>query len=246
MLRTTRLYTPQTLKSLACGKTVKLETQTSHHLLKVLRAKNGQPLVLFNGDGFNYAATLTDTEGKNALLTLDKISENPNESPLHITLLQGLSRGDRMETALQKSVELGVDHIVPVLCERSNYAIKADRIDKKIEHWQQIIVSACEQSGRSIIPQLTSIQAFKEAVKLFKDHEKLLLATDAEHRLKDSVKPKDKICILIGPEGGLSPEEITLASENHYQNIQFGPRILRTETAGPAVIAALQTLWGDF
>lgn len=246
MLRTTRLYTPQPLQTLQCGETLNLETQTSHHLLKVLRAKVGLQLVLFNGDGFNYAATLTAAEGKNALLTLDKKSEPLNESPLNITLLQGLSRGDRMDITLQKSVELGVNNIIPMLCERSNYAIKSDRVTKKMEHWQQIIISACEQSGRATIPKLSDIHSFNEAVKLFNDYDKLILSTDATLTLKDITTPKNTICICIGPEGGLSPEEVSLATENNYRDIQFGPRTLRTETAAPAVISALQTLWGDF
>ena len=243
MIRTPRLYTPQALH---CGEKITLETKTSHHLIKVLRAKDGQQLVLFNGDGFNYEAILDGTHGKNAQLILSTKNEPSNESPLNIILLQGLSRGDRMDTTLQKSVELGVNKIVPILCERSNYSIKADRINKKMEHWQQIIISACEQSGRTIIPQLENILPFHEAVELFDDYEKLLLLIDAKQNMKDLAKPKNKLCVCIGPEGGLSPEEVALATKKDFYNIKFGPRILRTETAGPAVISALQTLWGDF
>lgn len=202
--------------------------------------------MLFNGDRYNYAATLTGTAGKNAELTIGNKTDASNESPLHITLLQGLSRGDRMDTAIQKSTELGVNKIVPVLCERSNYSINTDRINKKLEHWKQIIISACEQSGRAMIPQLSDIQSFDDATDLFNDHDKILLSANAAKSLKDIIAPKNKLCIFIGPEGGLSPEEVTSAINKNFKNIQFGPRILRTETAGPAVISAAQTLWGDF
>ena len=243
MVRTTRLYTPQTLQD---SGTIDLETKTSHHLIKVLRSKIGQKFVLFNGDGFNYDATLTGIEKKNAQLNIDNKAEALNESPLDITLLQGLSRGDRMDVTLQKSVELGINTIVPVLCQRSNYAIKTDRINKKMQHWHQIIISACEQSGRATIPQLLDIQDFDKAVELFNSHDKLMLSTDAKHKLSDLAKPKNKLCIFIGPEGGLSPEEVSSAMQKGFQSILFGPRILRTETAAPAVISAAQTLWGDF
>lgn len=243
MARTTRLHTPQTLQD--CS-TINLEEKTSHHLIKVLRSKPGQKLVLFNGDGFNYDATFIGIEKKNAQVEISDRSEALNESPLNITLLQGLSRGDRMDITLQKSVELGIYAIVPVLCERSNYSIKPDRINKKMQHWQQIIISACEQSGRAKIPLLLDIHNFDKATEQFNGYDKLILSTDAEHKLSDLPKPENKLCIFIGPEGGLSPEEISLATEKDFQNIRFGPRVLRTETAAPAVISAAQTLWGDF
>lgn len=115
-----------------------------------------------------------------------------------------------------------------------------------MQHWKQIIISACEQSGRAKIPQLLDIQSFDKAIEQFNGYDKLILSTDASHKLSDLSKPKNKLCIFIGPEGGLSPEEVFSATEKDFQNIQFGPRVLRTETAAPAVISAVQTLWGDF
>ena len=242
MLRTTRLYTPQTLSP---GTTLILEHKTSHHLVKVLRAKQGMPLILFNGDGYNYDASLILNDKKNAELSINAKTAAENESPLHITLLQCLSRSDRMEATIQKAVELGINAIVPVMSEHSNYSISPDRTAKKRGHWKQVIISACEQSGRAVIPKLTDIQSFDEAITLFNDSNKFLLLPGAKQSLTIFKKPENDICIFIGPEGGFSPAEVILAKNNNYKNIEFGPRILRTETAGPAVISAIQTLWGD-
>lgn len=243
MATTIRLYTNQTLR---CGETLQLEHKASHHLIKVLRAKPGLQLVLFNGDGSDYSATLIDNRSKNATLSIEHKTNITNESPLNITLLQCLSRGDRMETTLQKSVELGVNHIIPITCERSNYTIKTERIQKKIEHWQQIIISACEQSGRAIIPRLSDIQPFSSAIKHYENNLKILLSTEAKQSISALNTTDSNICICIGPEGGLTSGEVSLAKENSYHEVKFGPRILRTETAGPAVLSAIQTLWGDF
>ena len=243
MERSIRLYTSQ---SLQCGKTIQLEKQAAHHLLKVLRSKIGTKLLLFNNTGFDFSATLTDTSEKKPTVSIDTQLEVRNESPLNITLLQGISRGDRVETTLQKSVELGVNVVIPVMCSRSNYAIKKEREEKKMAHWKQVIISACEQSGRATVPQLCDIQDFSLAVKSRNDGHKILLSPDANRSIKDSISPGNDISVLIGPEGGLTQQEITLATEHGYEGIKFGPRILRTETAGPAVISALQTLWGDY
>lgn len=244
MATTTRLYIDQTLN---CNQTVELENKASHHLLKVLRAKIGAQLILFNGDGYEYSAELAEIKSKNIAIAsiYEKISLN-NESPLNITLLQGISRGDRMETSIQKSIELGVNEIIPVLCSRSNYTIKNERKLKKIEHWKQVIISACEQSGRSRLPRLSAIMTFSDAIKLYADNLKIVLSTNATQPIKAFALTNKNICVCIGPEGGLTPEEITQATDNMYQEIKLGPRILRTETAGPAVVSALQALHGDF
>ena len=244
MATTTRLYTDQILN---CSEALQLENKTSHHLIKVLRAKIGSQLTLFNGDGFDYSATLNDIKSKNiAILSIANKKAIDNESPLNITLLQGISRGDRMETTIQKSVELGINQIIPITCTRSNYTIKTERAHKKIEHWKQVIISACEQSGRSKIPQLKDIMTFSDAIKLYDDNLKLILSTDATQSLKSLTSTNKNICVCIGPEGGLTQEEVTQSINNSYQDIKFGPRILRTETAGPAVLSALQALRGDF
>ena len=244
MATTTRLYTDQILH---CSETLKLENKTSHHLIKVLRTKIGSQLIIFNGDGFDYAATLTDIKSKNiALLSIAEKTKIDNESPLNLTLLQGISRGNRMETTIQKSVELGINEIIPIVCTRSNYTIRPERIQKKIEHWKQIITSACEQSGRSKIPRLSDIMAFSDAIKLYDDKLKIVLSTDADQSIRSLQSSNKNVCVCIGPEGGLTPEEVSQAKNNSYQDIKFGPRILRTETAGPAVISALQTIRGDF
>jgi len=150
-----------------------------------------------------------------------------------------------MDITLQKSVELGVNQIVPVICERSNSTIKIDRIQKKMLHWQKIIISACEQSGRAVIPQLMDASSFNSAMKLYRDYTRIILSTDPSAQSMATLKKPVKVCVFIGPEGGFTTEELSVASKHAYLEIGFGRRILRTETAGPAVISAVQTLWGD-
>ena len=241
MIRNTRVYTPQ---KLVCGESIYLEQQASHHLIKVLRSKPGAHITLFNGDGHDYQSIFTMIESKTAAISINKKILVENESPINITLLQGLSRSDRMDATIQKSVELGVNQIIPVLCERSNFSIKADRRNKKNEHWKKIIISACEQSGRAIIPKLSDIISLNDAVSFANDCEKLILSTGTTQSLT-SIKKPNNICVLIGPEGGFSDEELSVAAKNNFKEVGFGRRILRTETAGPAVITAMQTLWGD-
>jgi 16S rRNA (uracil1498-N3)-methyltransferase len=168
-----------------------------------------------------------------------------------MTLIQGLSRHDRMDATIQKSIELGVNRIIPVLCQRSNAKLDASKRKKKLTHWKKIAISACEQSGRSIIPEICEIIAVSELCSnkddcLQFDAERLLLDPESSTGLKSIDIKGNAVEILIGPEGGLSAEEISQLADTGFTSICFGPRILRTETAGPAVISALQTLWGDF
>lgn len=252
-MRITRLYHS---KELYCGKTTELDTEASNHLIRVLRTKTGSPVVLFSGDGFDYACVTLNEHPKKTLLKVETKTKIKNESNLGITLLQGLSRNDRMETSIQKSVELGVNRIIPVLCQRSNTKLSREKQSKKLAHWRKVAISACEQSGRSVIPDITdilSLNNFETGMKKFLDQDalKINLSPDSRISLRD-IAPNNAdnsrlaIEVFIGPEGGLNSEEMQLLQDNKFKNICFGPRILRTETAGPAVISALQILWGDF
>lgn len=243
-MRTTRLHHPE---KLTCGEFVQLDANTSNHLIRVLRTSVNSPVILFNGDGFDYVCRTCDADAKSTRVVVASKTEVNNESNLSITLIQGLSRNDRMDTTIQKSVELGANKIVPIICQRSNTKLAKDKQLKKLEHWRNIAFSACEQSGRCKIPKVTEIKSIHNFQhELDTDALKIILDPESEISLRHVAFSQQPIEIFVGPEGGLNNEEMRQLQENKFQNIRFGPRILRTETAGPAVISALQILWGDF
>ncbi|GMR00964.1 MAG: 16S rRNA (uracil(1498)-N(3))-methyltransferase [Gammaproteobacteria bacterium] len=243
-MRITRLYYSAELN---CGETTQLDANASSHLIRVLRTKQDAAIILFNGDGFDYLCKTLDTNPKKTSVAIDSKTQTCNESNLFITLIQGLSRHDRMEATIQKSVELGVNKIIPVICQRSNSRLAEDKKTKKLEHWRKVAISACEQSGRSIIPEVAEITSLGDITPLLNTQaQKLNLNPEAEVSLKDINNSQQAIELFIGPEGGLNDTETDFLKKNNFMDICFGPRILRTETAGPAVISALQMLWGDF
>ncbi|MDH5388890.1 MAG: 16S rRNA (uracil(1498)-N(3))-methyltransferase [Gammaproteobacteria bacterium] len=238
-----RLYQSTSLTS---GQDIHLDKNPSHHLIRVLRTKKGTDIILFNGDGYEYLAETLDENHKHCQVTIKQKIKIDNESSLNITLLQGISRGDRMDISIQKSTELGIQELIPVNCQRSGNILKGERAEKKLTHWQQISISASEQSGRCIIPTIKPTLDFKQAIQTNSPGHKIILVPGAKKSITTIPKPDNKIFILIGPEGGFTKEEIQLAADHGFIAISLGPRILRTETAGPACIAAAQTLWGDF
>ena len=244
----TRLYHSE---NLSCGETTLLNADASSHLIRVLRTKTGSPIVLFNGDGFDYHCKTLNDNVKQTLVAIESKIESSKESSLNITLIQGLSRQNRMEFSIQKSVELGVNKIIPVMCERSNIKITKDKQEKKLAHWRKVAISACEQSGRNIIPDVTETVTFDNINSVLNNHAlKLVLNPETGISLRqielNQATSGKNIEVMIGPEGGLTEDEIAFLQNSHFNNICFGPRILRTETAGPAVISALQMLWGDY
>lgn len=242
-MRITRLYLPE---KISCGEKTQLDKNTSNHLIRVLRTKVNSPLILFNGDGFEYLAVTLDENTKKTSVLIESKSRVDNESNLSITLIQGMSRQDRMETSVQKSVELGVNKIIPVLCQRSNLRLNPEKISKKLSHLRSIAVSASEQSGRCIVPEITDLCSIENMGQHFsKQSIKITLEPKAEKSLKDFTLSDNSVVIFIGPEGGLNEEELLHLKEQNFETVRFGPRILRTETAGPAVISAMQILWGD-
>lgn len=238
----TRLYYPNPIEP---GDTINLDKNASHHLIRVMRNRKDSEVFLFNGDSFEYAAIVLDDNPKCCSISVNKKTLTQNQSPIHIILLQGISRSDRMDACIQKATELGVNTIVPVICERTTTKLHSDRVEKKINHWQQIIISACEQSGRCVIPKLQPIAPYMQALHAIDTGCKFVLDPESGFGLKDMTTPEDDITILIGPEGGLTQGEIKHACNMNFKGIHLGPRILRTETAGPACISAIQTLWGD-
>lgn len=240
-MRTTRLYFNGRITT---GETLVLPARASNHLVRVLRCKTGTAVTVFNGQGGEYSATLLNEEPKAANIIINSFVDVNRESPLRMALIQGLSRSEHMDTTIQKATELGVNEIIPVICERSAN-INKGRAGKKHERWNQIAISACEQSGRNLLPEIHQATTFEKAVSEVTAEIRLVLDPTAENGL-NNIKPETaSICILSGPEGGLSEQEINAVCDAGYRRIKFGPRILRTETAGPAVISALQTLWGD-
>ena len=243
-MRISRLYidTP-----LAANQTISINGEPFNYLANVLRLKTGATLSIFNGQGGEFCATISKLGKREAQLDIGDFENNTSESPLEITLVQGISRGERMDFTLQKATELGVTQIVPLFTERCTVNLKADRLEKRIKHWQGTVRSACEQSGRNSIPQIESAQYFDDYIQIKNKpkHSYLLLDPESPQSLTSITVPPTAITLLIGPEGGFSSRERELAFTNGYQGVQLGPRILRTETAAIAAISAMQILWGD-
>jgi len=242
-MRLPRFYTRQTL---ATGQSVQLEAAASHHLLRVLRINPGESVLLFNGDGLEHRAILEGDENRLARLAITGTQQPQRESPLHISLGQGISRGERMDLVMQKAVELGVQQIVPLWTRRSQVQLSGKRLDKRLCHWRGIVQSACEQSGRVILPELQAATGLDDWLQTVpQDTLRLVLDPESNTTLHQVAHSKH-IQLLIGPEGGLEKQELEFAAAAGFQRISLGPRILRTETAALAALAALQMLWGDF
>lgn len=242
-MRIPRIYHPETI---IVDSQLELSKEASNHLLNVLRLKDGHPLVLFNGDGNEYSAELIVESKRKALATIDAKLTISVESPLQIHLGQAISKGDRMDWVLQKSVELGVTEITPILSERSTVKLNAERWDKKQQHWFSVVSSACEQCGRNSLPTLNEPVKLSEWIQQSTTQLRLTLDPKSEKRLQSLKPPTDGVRLLIGPEGGLSDNEVYQSTEYGFTGISLGPRILRTETAALATIAALQAQFGDF
>ena len=243
-MRLSRIYTQQPLHS---GATVRLGEEISHYVLRVLRLRRGDPLILFNGDGNEYQAILCNADRKQAAALIGREGKPDRESALRVFLGQGLARGERMDFVVQKSVELGAASITPLWTKRCQVQLSGQRLENRLAHWQGILRSACEQSNRVVLPSLdkpTHLPEWIAAVQLQEQQHKLVLDPSAPRRLGD-LRPASSVSILVGPEGGLDEDEIRLSESNGFQRIRLGPRVLRTETAPLAVLAAIQALWGD-
>lgn len=242
-MTTPRVYTPQTL---AVDSRIELEAFASHHINRVLRLKAKAGLLVFNGDGSEYQATITTIQKTHVTVTLGQRLMPRRESNLDITLGQGISRGERMDYTLQKSVELGINRITPIWTQRTQVKLDGQRLEKRLERWRGIIRSACEQSGRLVLPRLDKPVTLKDWCKSADNNgNQLLLDPEARQQLGDVQPIGNKFILLIGPEGGLDAGEIATAIENGFTGVGLGPRILRTETAAIAALSALQVLWGD-
>jgi 16S rRNA (uracil1498-N3)-methyltransferase len=224
---------------------VYLGEEPAHHLLHVLRLKPGAALILFDGHGGEYQGSLV-TAGKDQVeVDVGAHQAVRRESALRITLGQAVSRGERMDYTLQKAVELGVQHIQPLDSERSMARLDPARQDRKLRHWQEIVRSAAEQSGRDCLPEVRPVQPLAQWVQSLPADSRMLLLDPRASTHLAALSPTADIYLLSGPEGGLSEAEVELSVKAGFVGIRLGPRILRTETAAIACLAALQVLWGD-
>ncbi|ATZ73578.1 16S rRNA (uracil(1498)-N(3))-methyltransferase [Idiomarina sp. X4] len=228
---------------------INVETELSadgfQHLIKVLRLNVNDPIVLFNGDGKNYSATITQVTKKSASFKVAAVEDNDTESPVPVHLGQVISRGDRMDFVLQKSVELGVSEITPLFSERCGVKLSGDRLEKKQQQWQKIVRSACEQCGRSIVPNVKPAQTLEDFINNSFDGLRLTLDPTAEQPLSSYTQADKGIQLLIGPEGGFTDEEVLEAEQQGFKPMKLGPRILRTETAALSALTAVQYQFGD-
>jgi len=232
------------------NETLKLSDDAFGHIVRVLRLTEGDKLTLFNGyENAQYTAKLVEVKKKQASVEIISQEIIKNESPVNIHLGQGISRGDRMDFTLQKSVELGVNKITPLFTDRCGVKLSVERLAKKREQWQKIVISACEQSGRCIVPEVAKPMLFQDWLVQKSNAIKLNLHPKAKHSIMtlsmENLVIDPRVRLLIGPEGGLTDEEIHQANQAGFQDVLLGPRILRTETAALAAITALQCRLGD-
>ena len=242
-MRRIRLFIDQPLQA---GHGVTLSEAASNHAVRVLRLREGDAVTLFNGDGYDYSGQISLGK-REARVQIGRVDVVANESPLAITLVQAIARGEKMDLILQKATELGVVRIVPVTSDRTEVKLDEDRADKRILHWQHVLESACEQCGRAQIPQIESPLTLERAARLLAEEAdtKLVLHPEGGRSLSQ-IHCDDAATIAIGPEGGFSDRDLAVLDQAGFRHVTLGPRVLRTETAGLAAVAALQARFGDF
>ena len=225
------------------GKTLKLDERATHYLLHVLRVKPNDELQLFDGKGHFADAVVAVCNRKEIVVNVQTVAEKNNESPLQIHLYQGYCRGEKMDLVMQKATELGVSHITPLITQRCQMQPDAKRQQNRLQHWQQVMISACEQSGRSHLPTL---HPFIKLDDYSVTSHSLILQPDSATNLSEYAVIEGQVDILIGPEGGFSEDELSHLLNRDCQCVALGQRVLRSETAGLAAISVLQALAGDF
>ena len=240
-MRIPRFYEPSDLST---GQTHALSEAVTQHVSRVLRMKAGDQITLFNGQGSEFLCTLARVDKRHVDVDIISQTSLPRSSPLKIHIGQAISRGERMDYAIQKATELGMSCMTPLFTERCEVRLNNERRDKRTQHWQQIAISACEQSLRNELPLIQPIQPLQDWIYDVEADLKLVLHHHTEQPLGDFPRPSS-IALLIGPEGGLSEAEVTAALNAGFKPVAFGPRVMRTETAPVAAQAVLQYLWGD-
>ncbi|MHB9119044.1 MAG: 16S rRNA (uracil(1498)-N(3))-methyltransferase [Burkholderiales bacterium] len=239
-----RFYCPVPLAS---GQMLDLPPQAAHHAARVLRLREGDRVVLFNGEGGECVAKIFSISKSAMTVEVLQVLDVERESPLRVTLAQAVSAGEKMDYTIQKAVELGVRHIQPLESERCVVRLSGERAEKRVQHWQQVVVSACEQSGRNRVPPVAPVLPLSRWLEQEATGSlKLMLSPEAEQKLSEVPCPAGEVVLLIGPEGGFSAPETAAAAKLGYLPVRLGARVLRTETAALAALAAMSALWGDF
>lgn len=233
---------------LAPGRQIELPVEAARHAVGALRLRDGEAVTLFNGDGAEYPGIL-ELRGKAAFVRVASRAEPERESPLRITLAQGISSGERMDLTLQKAVELGIAAIQPLMMRRTVVKLSGEKMEKRLRHWQNVVIAACEQCGRNHIPPVGEIQdglAWLNSPEARDTPNRFLLDPEGDVGMGGMAPPEGPILLLAGPEGGFDPVERKIALAAGFRRVRLGPRILRTETAALAALAAMQARWGDF
>lgn len=241
-MRIPRVYHPELINNLG---TLLLSEDAAGHVARVLRMKVEQQLVLFDGSGHEFPSTISSISKKHVEVEVQERINKDIESPLNLHLGQVVSRGEKMEFTIQKSVELGVNTITPLLSERCGVKLDTKRFEKKLQQWQKIAIAACEQCGRNTVPTIRPIMNLEDWCAEDTQALKLNLHPRAKYSINTLPNNPNKIRLLIGPEGGLSEEEIVMSRKHQFEETLLGPRVLRTETAALTAIAALQVRFGD-
>lgn len=241
-MRTPRIYTSQ---SLITGAHLELEQNAANHVVRVLRMKAGQRLQLFNGNGSVFHGEIVAVTKKVTSIALMAEEMPQVESPLRIALGQGISRGERMDYAIQKATELGIAEITPLFTERSEVRLNAERQEKRRQHWQKVAISACEQCGRNTLPVIHPPASVNDWLSCQTTDLRFVLHHRTEKKLEGYEKP-ESVSLLVGPEGGLTMAEIALAENRQCHALSLGPRIMRTETAPIVAAGIMHYVWGDF
>ena len=242
-MRLNRVFVGQPL---ATGSEVLLPDAAAYHVARVLRLRAGAPLVLFDGSGGDFRAEIVAVDGDRVRVSVGERSAGLRESPLGITLVQAVSRGERMDWTLQKATELGVKRIQPVLSARSVVRLDDQQAAKKLRHWQAVVAGACEQCGRSVLPEVRApLDLARFLAESTREGQRLVLSPNGPASLAGLASTAARVELLIGPEGGLDDAEIDAAARAGFAPVRLGPRVLRTETAGIVALTVLQALWGD-
>jgi 16S rRNA (uracil1498-N3)-methyltransferase len=242
-MRSPRIFTDQPL---AAGDLIRAEAEAAHHLRRVLRLRPGAELILFNGDGRDYQAQLTESPAEGAWLQVKAVGAADAAAALEVRLGIGISKGERMDFVMQKAVELGVTEITPLFTEHGVVQLRGERLERRLEHWRRVAIGACEQCGRNRLPRLHPATELTAWLAQPAPGSAILLDPNAPLALPQLPPPLGAVTLLVGAEGGLAETERAQAAAAGFQPVRLGPRVLRTETAPLAAIAAIQALWGDF
>ncbi|MCS2152617.1 16S rRNA (uracil(1498)-N(3))-methyltransferase [Scandinavium goeteborgense] len=241
-MRIPRIYHPEFITA---GSEIALSEDAANHVGRVLRMSTGQAIQLFDGSNQVFEAEIVQADKKSVRVNVLSAETDDRESPLHIHLGQVMSRGEKMEFTIQKSIELGVSLITPLFSERCGVKLDAERLNKKLQQWQKIAIAACEQSGRNVVPEIRPAMTLEQWCAEEESGLKLNLHPRASASINTLPQPVERVRLLIGPEGGLSADEIAMTARYAFTDILLGPRVLRTETTALTAITALQVRFGD-